>query len=153
MTEFKVGDKVIVDLDMPRGSWHKCEGIVTDPNYRGRGNSRVKLTALGPNAPEGVVVGSEYTLIGLTKLGDAGELESVRVPAEAVVHPAHYGGGDDPYEVIKVAEAWGFDQDAYLFNVLKYIARAGKKGTELQDHKKANFYLERKIKNLEEAAK
>lgn len=70
---------------------------------------------------------------------------------EAVNHPAHYGG-DSPYEVIKVAEAWGFDDDAYLFNVLKYIARAGKKGSKLEDLKKARFYLDRKITRVEDAA-
>lgn len=69
---------------------------------------------------------------------------------EAVEHPAHYGG-DTTYEVIKVAEAWGLDKDAYLFNVLKYIARAGKKGSEVEDLKKGGFYLNRKIENLEEA--
>ena len=67
-----------------------------------------------------------------------------------VDHPPHYGGEDDPYEVIKVAEAWGFDQDAYLFNVLKYIARASKKGATLEDHKKARFYIDRKIQRLEQ---
>ncbi|WNT44979.1 hypothetical protein SEA_ABBYDAISY_86 [Arthrobacter phage AbbyDaisy] len=70
---------------------------------------------------------------------------------DAVNHPQHYGGENDPYEVIKVAEAWGFDKDAYLFNVLKYIARAGKKGATLQDHKKARFYLDRKIGRMEAA--
>lgn len=63
---------------------------------------------------------------------------------EAVEHPAHYGG-DTTYEVIKVAEAWGLDKDAYLFNVLKYIARAGKKGSRLEDLKKGGFYLNRRI--------
>ena len=50
-----------------------------------------------------------------------------------------------------MCEAWGLDYDAYLFNVVKYVARAGKKdGTkELEDLKKAAFYLDRKIKNLE----
>lgn len=66
----------------------------------------------------------------------------------AVDHPAHYGGEDDPYEVIKVAEAWGFDGDAYLFNVLKYIRR--NKDNELEDLKKARFYLDRKIRRMEE---
>ena len=70
------------------------------------------------------------------------------MPDDAVEHPAYYGGGDNPYEVIKVAEAWGFDQDAYLFNVLKYIARPGK-GNYLQDLKKARYYLNRKIMRLE----
>jgi hypothetical protein len=67
---------------------------------------------------------------------------------ENVDHPAHYGGKDNPYEVIKVAEAWGFMQDAYLFNVLKYIARPGK-GHTLEDLKKARWYLDRLISKLE----
>ena len=69
---------------------------------------------------------------------------------ESVDHPQHYGGADDPYEVIKVAEAWGFDGDAYLFNVLKYIRRD--KDDELEDLKKARFYLDRKIKRMEQTA-
>ena len=70
---------------------------------------------------------------------------------EMVSHPSHYGGADNPYEVIKVAEAWGLDKDAYLFNALKYIGRSGKKDDNppLQDLKKALFYLERRIKVLE----
>ena len=44
---------------------------------------------------------------------------------EMVNGPAHYGGADNPYEVIKVCEAWDLDKDAYLFNVVKYVARAG----------------------------
>jgi len=70
---------------------------------------------------------------------------------EAVKNPAYYGGVDNPYEVIKVCEAWGLDKDAYLFNVAKYIARAGKKDPqkELEDLKKAAFYLNRKIENLQ----
>jgi len=46
---------------------------------------------------------------------------------EMVNHPDHYGGEENAYEVVKVAEAWGLDHDAYLFNVVKYVARAGKK--------------------------
>lgn len=69
--------------------------------------------------------------------------------SDAVDHPDHYGGEDNPYEVIKVAEAWGFDKDAYLFNVLKYIGRPAK-GDYLEDLKKARFYLNRKINNLEQ---
>lgn len=70
---------------------------------------------------------------------------------EMVNHPNHYGGESNAYEVIKVCEEWGLDHDAYLFNVVKYVARAGKKDQtkELEDLKKAAFYLDRKIKNLE----
>jgi len=75
----------------------------------------------------------------------------VKMSKEMVNHPNHYGGAENNYEVIKVCEAWGLDYDAYLFNVVKYVARAGKKDQtkELEDLKKAAFYLDRKIKNLE----
>lgn len=68
---------------------------------------------------------------------------------EAVNHPAHYGGGDNPYETIKVIEVWklGF----CLGNAVKYISRAGKKtgSLYLQDLKKAKWYLDREIQNIE----
>ena len=78
-------------------------------------------------------------------------VEKSAVKVEMVNGPQHYGGVDNPYEVIKVCEAWGLDKDAYLFNVAKYIARAGKKDPqkELEDLKKAAFYLNRKIENLQ----
>lgn len=81
----------------------------------------------------------------------ADPFENPLVEDEAVAHPLHYGG-DAPYEVIKVAEAWDFDKDAYLFNVLKYIARHETKGKPLEDLRKALWYLERKIVRLEEAS-
>jgi len=68
---------------------------------------------------------------------------------EYVNHPQHYGGEENTYEVIKVIEA--LEMDFHLGNTFKYIARAGKKGTdkEIQDLKKALWYLERKIQLLE----
>jgi hypothetical protein len=68
---------------------------------------------------------------------------------EAVDHPSHYGGADNPYEAINVVEAWGLN--FHLGNVVKYISRAGKKGDALEDLKKARWYLEREITNLEKA--
>jgi len=70
---------------------------------------------------------------------------------EHVNHPNHYGGADNPYEVVKIAEATGLDKDAYLFNVLKYIVRSGKKNDNppLQDLKKALWYLDRRIQTME----
>ena len=64
-------------------------------------------------------------------------------------HPAHYGNGEqDPYEAIKVIEAWQLD--FHLGNVIKYISRAGKKDPEklLEDLEKAKWYLDRKISKL-----
>jgi hypothetical protein len=69
--------------------------------------------------------------------------------AEAVHHPAHYGGGANPYEAIKVIEAW--DLGFCLGNTVKYIARAGRKGPALQDLRKAAWYLQREISHREQA--
>jgi len=68
--------------------------------------------------------------------------------SEQVYHPDHYGGKDNPYEAIKVIEAWGLDFN--LGNVVKYISRAGKKepAAELQDLEKALWYLQRSIDKL-----
>ena len=65
---------------------------------------------------------------------------------EIVNHPPHYGGPDDPYEVIKVIEAWklGFN----LGNTVKYIGRAGKKDDLVTDLEKARWYLDREIARL-----
>lgn len=65
-----------------------------------------------------------------------------------VSNPAHYGGKDNPYEAIKVIEAW--DLGFNLGNVVKYVARAGKKNSslELEDLEKAKWYLDRQIEKV-----
>lgn len=68
---------------------------------------------------------------------------------ETVDHPPHYGGEDDPYEAIKVIEAW--DLDFNTGNAVKYIRRAPHKGSPLEDYRKAAWYLARKIENMERA--
>jgi len=64
---------------------------------------------------------------------------------ETINHPAHYGGADNPYEVIKIIEH--YELGFCLGNVLKYILRAGKKDPkkELEDLKKSVWYLNREI--------
>ena len=67
---------------------------------------------------------------------------------ESVNHPQHYADGK--IEVIDFIEdkKLGF----CLGNVVKYVARAGKKDPEkeIEDLNKAKWYLERRIKELEE---
>lgn len=69
-------------------------------------------------------------------------------PEEKIEHPPHYGGADNPYETIKVLEAW-FTPEQYagfcVGNALKYLSRAGKKAGESRetDLKKAQWYLNR----------
>ncbi len=61
---------------------------------------------------------------------------------EKVDHPDHYGGENNPYEAIRIIEAWGLD--FHLGNVVKYISRAGKKSENvLEDMQKAKWYLDR----------
>ncbi len=62
-------------------------------------------------------------------------------------HPNHYGG-DTTYEVIKVLRAWGLFDNALRFNVVKYLARAGKKGDIIEDLEKAKVYLQWEIDEL-----
>jgi len=72
----------------------------------------------------------------------------MEIMSEQVSHPEHYGGSKNPYEAIKVIEAW--DLGFCLGNTVKYISRAGKKETDkaVQDLEKAKWYLEREIVKL-----
>lgn len=67
---------------------------------------------------------------------------------ERVDHPSHYHAASG-VEVIAAIEAWGLGFS--LGNVVKYVARAGKKdlAVVLEDLRKAAWYLEREIKHLE----
>ena len=69
--------------------------------------------------------------------------------SEQVNHPQHYGGENNLYEAIKVIDEW--DLGFSLGNTVKYISRAGKKNKEkeLEDLKKAMWYLQHHIDNLE----
>lgn len=66
--------------------------------------------------------------------------------SDPVNHPAHYTQGK--IEVIDFIEdqKLGFHEA----NCVKYIARAKHKGRELEDLKKAAWYLSRRIKAIEE---
>jgi len=68
---------------------------------------------------------------------------------EAVHHPSHYGGADNPYEHIKVVNAlgWGY----HIGNCTKYLWRVGLKDPSklLEDLKKARWYLDEYIKLME----
>lgn len=68
---------------------------------------------------------------------------------EYINHPSHYGGENNPYEAIKVIQAW--DLDFELGSAVKYISRAGKKPNEssLRDLRKAKQYLEFEIDKIE----
>lgn len=93
--------------------------------------------------PPSIVVMRE----GDTKAPETGNRRCLHNVAEAlkavdkINHPPHYtASGIEPIDVI---ESWnlGF----CLGNTVKYIARAKHKGSELEDLKKARWYLDREI--------
>ena len=69
--------------------------------------------------------------------------------ADSVNHPNHYNMGG--IEVIDAIEAWGFGEGFNRGNAIKYIARAGRKdpAKEVEDLKKARFYIDAEITRLE----
>lgn len=73
------------------------------------------------------------------------------VPADDPVdHPAHYTDG---IEVIDYIESKNFCY--HIGNAVKYLSRAGKKdpSKEIEDLQKAVWYINRRIRQLEEAGK
>lgn len=68
---------------------------------------------------------------------------------ESVDHPDHYGGRNDPFEAIKVIEAWSLN--FALGAAVKYIARHGRKpgADAVQDLRKAAWYLNREADRLD----
>lgn len=65
---------------------------------------------------------------------------------DSVNHPAHYQGFSNGAEIIDITENLSFN----LGNVVKYVARAGRKHEEpLEDLRKAQWYLDREIHRLQ----
>jgi hypothetical protein len=73
------------------------------------------------------------------------KMEQKMSKEDPVNKPSHYNQGK--FEVIEIIE----DQklDYHLGNVLKYVLRSRYKGKELEDLKKARWYLDRKIEKIE----
>ena len=73
-------------------------------------------------------------------------------PVPTVDHPAHYGGAEDPHETIAVVEGLGWGEGFCRGNALKYLMRAGRKGTETDeaaDLRKALWYIDRDLCRLQ----
>lgn len=72
--------------------------------------------------------------------------------ADMVSAPDHYCKGR-MYQTWEVAHDWGMDKDAYMFNALKYLSRAGRKSyagmtmeqSMYMDLRKADAYIRRKL--------
>ena len=77
---------------------------------------------------------------------DIGKVEE----PDMVNHPDHYTvGGVETLDVIEAKLSQSEFQGYCLGNILKYLMRAGYKGKQLEDLKKAQFYLNRMIDSYE----
>lgn len=67
-----------------------------------------------------------------------------KVKNDPVNHPKHYTAHPSGVECIQVTEHMNFCRG----NAIKYVWRAGEKGNEVEDLKKARWYIDREIKRL-----
>ena len=81
--------------------------------------------------------------MNLTEIRD-GQVRLIKALTDNVNHPPHYKAGG--IETIDFIEAKSLNYN--LGNVVKYITRADHKGNKLEDLQKAQWYLNREIKNL-----
>ena len=63
---------------------------------------------------------------------------------DQVNHPKHYVSHPSGVECIEITEHMNFN----LGNAVKYIWRASLKGKEIEDLRKAKWYVEREIQRL-----
>lgn len=78
---------------------------------------------------------------------DLTRLEEIPLADDPVNHPAHYTGFSHGAEVIDIVENLPYNRGA----AVKYLARAGKKAIadEVEDLRKAQWYVERELARLE----
>ena len=111
--------------------------------------ARDRVGCFNDNVPEEQINEHYSILFGNEESAPEYPEDSVEPATDPVNRPAHYTDGK--IEVIDYIEdkKLGF----CLGNAIKYISRAGKKdpSKEIEDLKKAKWYIERRIKELEEA--
>lgn len=77
-----------------------------------------------------------------TRLPDPEPRSVEQGPWDVIEHPSHYT--QYPVEVIEITENLNFNRG----NAVKYLCRAGHKGDELEDLRKAEWYVKREIERL-----
>ena len=88
------------------------------------------------NLPEGMTVAEAEEIVA--------DVNQAIAQHDLVNHPSHYtAGGIETIDFIE-AKRLGYN----LGNVVKYITRAGHKGNQLEDLRKAQWYLSREIATL-----
>jgi hypothetical protein len=87
----------------------------------------------------------QLCLLDKDHVGAHESLDEQSTKTDAVDHPAHYNSHPSGVECVTIAEHFCFN----LGNAMKYIWRAGLKGDEIEDLKKARWYLDREISKRE----
>lgn len=139
--KFKAGDKVTVESAGYRG----FPGVVYSVNSH--------TTAPYPYGVKLYVgAGIKYSCFSEDELStrniDREAVETAEsVTEDKVNSPSHYTWLPNGFEVIDLTELLNFNRG----NAVKYISRAGRKSTstELEDLKKAQWYINREINRLE----
>ena len=109
-----------------------------------KGSKRPSTTA--PNAQMSLALfGDSPKKRGRPPLKSSPRKEKLIMTHDNVNHPAHYKAGG--IETIDFIEAKSLSYN--LGNVVKYITRADYKGNKIEDLKKAQWYLNRELSNLE----
>lgn len=142
METFNIDDKVrIINKDyLTRNSFDKpVEGVVESLNGHSNYIKEFHGTIRLEDMRRFVIVPSDCELV------EASTILS-KMPKDPVHNPAHYTFGK--FEVLDVLMDW-FPTEPLLWQVVKYVARANHKGNKLQDLKKASFYLNYVISEME----
>ena len=140
MMVYNVGDKVKIRTD-----------LISDKDYGGYEVVDEMMCHLGKLATITVEYNDSYDIDldgGMYFWTD--EMFEPAAPAtkETVNHPSHYNMGIEAIDYIE-----SHNMNFNMGNVIKYVTRAKYKGTELEDLKKASWYLNREIENLEKEGK
>lgn len=134
---FKEGDQIEVtdegttNAGIPKGT----RGVVR-PDWEGDGDKTVRVVFGGP-------LGSQ-PLSGKGWLMYGGEIQHVVEAKPDAITPDHYKFGN--VQVIDIIKYLPFNEG----NVIKYVARADRKGNKLEDLRKAQKYLNLAIEIAEE---
>jgi hypothetical protein len=75
----------------------------------------------------------------------AKKAETTAPQGDTVNHPTHYTAHPSGVECITITEHMNFCRG----NAVKYIWRAGEKGSEIEDLKKARWYIDCEINRME----
>lgn len=65
--------------------------------------------------------------------------------SDSVKHHSHYTWHPSGVECLTIAQEFNFNRG----NAIKYVWRAGEKGNEIEDLKKARWYIDREIQRME----